>query len=106
MRDSKNYLYGGSNPFGESSARRHVSASAGYRAADPKKSTEQTTFADVITAFLSGEATEARRASWQVQSFISRAGKSIFVNFGGSRQPPRPWQPYPEDFLATDWMLR
>ncbi len=49
-----------------------------------------------------------RRTGWLSTSRLVRAGNDVFVLFGTKpklSRSPDVWKPYPEDFLATDWVL-
>lgn len=54
--------------------------------------------------------TPIRRHEWHVESRIFALGDEVYVqlprfmNGGKKWSVPTPWQPYPTDFLATDWV--
>lgn len=63
-------------------------------------------FERVLTAFRSGKATKARRRAWHQGSRLVLVDTSLFVmnpSFFGPA--PKKWEPYPQDFLAKDWVL-
>lgn len=42
-----------------------------------------------------------RRRAWHAESMIFRLDIQVFVKL--PKRAPQVWQPYPQDFLATDW---
>lgn len=46
-----------------------------------------------------------RRRGWHPESAIFRLGQDVFVKLPDViTRGPKVWQPYPQDFLATDWV--
>ncbi len=49
-----------------------------------------------------------RRESWQAGNRIFRVDENVFVMFAQpdvAHNLPKNWEPYPQDFLAEDWVI-
>jgi hypothetical protein len=65
---------------------------------------KSTTFEAAMSALRRGK--PIRRRAWHHESRIFRLGSDVFVKLPNSMERgPSVWRPYPQDFLATDWIV-
>lgn len=63
-----------------------------------------TTFETAMAALRRGR--RIRRRAWHIESSIFRLGSDVFVKLPNSfERGPSVWRPYPQDLLATDWIV-